>query len=51
MSACGLDGTGVQCLAHADWVQLKCLCLENNFDLGYQAAAYLTQANWPLLKD
>ena len=51
MSACGLDGTAVQCLAHADWVQLKCLCLENNFDLGYQAAAYLTQANWPLLKD
>jgi len=41
----------VQCLAHADWVHLQCLCLENNFDLDQEAAVGLTQANWPCLKD
>ncbi len=51
LSACGLDGTAVQCLAHADWAHLQCLRLEDNCDLGHQAAVYLTQANWPLLKD
>ncbi len=51
LTACGREGTAVQCLAHADWVHLQCLCLENNFDLDQEAAVGLTQANWPCLKD
>ena len=41
----------MQCLAHAGGEHMECLRLEDNCNLGYQAAVYLTQANWPLLND
>ena len=48
LSACGLDETVMQCLAHAGWEHMECLQLEDNYNLGYLAAVYLTQANWSL---
>ena len=46
-----LDHVAIGWLTQAGWEQIESLDLRRNFHVGAEAAAHVTEAKWPLLKD